>query len=950
VEFELSKNVDIASQEIRDKISVKMRELPDDAESPIINKLDLNAQPIIWLSVSGERAIEEITKVADEQIRPMLQKIQGVGEVRLGGGREKEVHLLLRRKSLAAYNLGVGDVIQAVKAQHIEVPGGKIESQDKEFLIRTMGEFLTPEGFNELIVAYRGETPIRIKDLGRALSAREETSAVGRFTNKEGAQRTVGMGISPRSGANQVMIAHFVREMLPQIRAILPEGMHVSIATDNTRFIEDSINEIQFQLILGGIIAALVILVFLQNIRTTLISALAIPTSIIATFACLYWMGFTMNNMTLLALITAVGLVIDDAIVMVENIYRHRTTLGKGPFQAAFEGSHEIAFAVVATTLALAGVFLPVAFMAGLVGKFFFEFAITLAFAVACSTFVALTVVPMLCARFLTVSQKQNAAFSVFNRMMDAIANVYRPLIAWCLRHRLAVVGLGIVALVAGGLILGQLGMEFTTEDDQSKLIMRLETPLAYSVQKTDSVAKRLEAEMIKLPEVDHFLCIAGYDGSNKALMIVTLVQPEFRQKSQQQVQAELRALVKQMPDLRGGVSAASPLGAGSRNEAIQMVVQGRDLKGLDRYSQEIMKRMGDTPGFVGITCNLEIGKPEIRVRIDRERAADLGVSVQNIATAVAALLGGVKVTDYQEGGKRYEVRLRLTEQQRLLPEDISRIYVRAADGRLLDVSSIITVDTGVGPSVINRMDRSRAATIYANLDGMVLGDALPKVKALADEILPEGYTTMFVGRAEAFQETVGYIAFAFVLAIVLTYMVLAAQFESFLQPFSIMTGLPLSFIGAFGLLFILGNTFNLFSMIGLVLLVGLATKNGILLIDYTNQLRDKGMSVHDALVEAGATRLRPILMTAVSTIGGVIPVVLGMGVGSESRQPMAVAIAGGMISSTVLTLIVVPVIYSYLDQLANWRVFGGIKKRIMAERRNAATKGISLNSTGHKD
>ena len=935
VEFELDKDVDIASQEIRDKISVKLRELPTNAESPIIDKLDINAQPIIWLSVRGQQSIEEITKVADEQLRPILQKIDGVGEVRVGGAREKEVHLLLKRKSLAAYDLGVGDVIRAVRSQHIEIPGGKIESRDKEFLIRTMGEFATPEAFNELIVAYRGGNPIRIKDLGRAVSAREETTALARFTTKESSRRTVGLGISPRSGANQVEISRAMQAALPRIRALLPDGMEVLVATDSTQFVEQSIAEVQFQLILGGLIAALVILVFLQNFRTTLISAVAIPTSIVATFACMYWMGFTMNNMSMLALITAVGLVIDDAIVMVENIYRHRTDLKKGPFQAAFEGSHEIAFAVVATTLALSGVFLPVAFMAGMVGRFFFEFAVTLSFAVVCSTFVALTVVPMLCARFLTVSDHQNLVFRLFNGMMEGIEAVYRPLITWCLRHRLTVLAVGVAALVGGGMIFQLLGKEFVTEDDRSQFMVRLETPLSYSIDNTDRVLKSLEAKMIKLPEVQHFFSVAGYDGSNKGIAIVTLYPAGQRTKSQTEMMVEVRRLMATLPDVRGGVSPLSPLGGASRNEDIQLVIQGRSIEGLDRYSKLIMKRLGETPGYVGITRDLEIGKPEVRVSIDRERAADLGVSVENIATAVAALLGGAKVTDYQEGGKRYDVRVRLAERQRLLPEDIRRIYVRAGDGRLLDVSSFITMKTGVGPSVINRLDRSRAATVYASLEGKILGDALPEVQRIADEVLPEGYTTKFSGRAETFQETVGYIAFAFMLAIVLTYMVLAAQFESFIQPFAIMTGLPLSFIGAFGLLYLLGNTFNLFSMIGLVLLVGLATKNGILLIDYANQQRAKGVGVHEALIEAGTTRLRPILMTAVSTIGGVIPVALGMGIGAESRQPMAVAIAGGMMSSTVLTLVVVPVIYSYLDQLANWRVFGAFKRRIMAERQS---------------
>lgn len=932
VEFELSKDVDVASQEVRDKISTKLRELPTEAESPVIDKLDINAQPIIWLAVRGPQAIETLTKVADEQLRPMIQKIQGVGEVRVGGAREKEVHIWLDRERLAAYKLGVNDVITALAREHVEIPGGKIESKDKEFLIRTVGEFPTPEAFNRMIVAFKDGYPVRLEDVGVARSARQESVGVARFTTKAtGGMRTVGLGISPRSGANEVAIAQKVRQVLPELRRTAPEGILIDVATDTTIFTEKSINEVQFQLLLGAIIAALIIFLFLQNLRTTIISAVAIPTSIISTFACMYWMGFTMNNMSMLALVTAVGLVIDDAIVMVENIFRHRTELKQGAMEAAFEGSSEIAFAVVATTVALGGVFLPVAFMGGMVGQFFYEFAVTLAFSVACSTFVALTVVPMLSARFLTVKETTSGVFNLFNRAMEATSRFYRVLISWCLRHRLSVMAMAMAALVVGGWVFTMLGKEFVTAEDEGRFMVRLETPLSYSLEKTDSVLHRLEKEMINIPEIDHFFSVSGYDGANKAIAMVTLTPKAERKRSQQQLQVAVRGLLRQLPDVRGTVSNISPLGAGSRNEDIQFVLQGPDIDKIDQYSRELMERLEATRGYVGITRNLEIGKPEIRVKIDRARAADAGVSVREVANAVAALLGGVKTVDFREGGKSYDVRVRLMEEQRVLPQDVQRIWMRANDGRLLDVSSFVTLEQGVGPNIINRLDRSRSATIYANLEGKLLGEAMPEVQAMADKILPDGYSSSFVGRAEAFAETTGYIAFAFILAIALTYMVLAAQFESFAHPLAIMMGLPLSFIGAFGLLFLMGNSFNLFSMIALIMLVGLATKNGILLIDYTKQLREKGMNAHEALIEAGATRLRPILMTAVSTIGGVLPVVLALGVGSESRQPMAVAIAGGMVSSTVLTLLVVPVVYSYLDQFANWKLIRRIQHHFMA-------------------
>ncbi|MDY6971471.1 MAG: efflux RND transporter permease subunit [Thermodesulfobacteriota bacterium] len=936
IEFELDKDVDVAAQEVRDRISARLYSLPDEADVPVVDKLDIRSIPIIWLAVTGQQAIEELNKIADEQVRPLLQKIQGVGQVLIGGGKEKEVKIWLHRERLAAYNLGVDEVISAIRNQHLEIPGGKIETKEKEFLLRTIGEFETPEAFNDLIVAYRDGTPIRLSLLGYAEAGREESKAIARFGIGDDVKIGVGLGVAPRSGANEVAIATRVREALPEIRKMLPEGMDVQISTDYAVFIEQSIGEIKLQLVVGGLMAAMVIFLFLQNIRTTLISAIAIPTSIISTFACMYALDFTMNNMTMLGLVMAVGLVIDDAIVMVENIFRHRSTLNRGPMQAAFKGSDEIGFAIISTTTVLAGVFLPVAFMGGVVGEFFFEFAVTVAFAVACSTFVALTVVPMLSSRFLTVGSGNGNSSKYFNRLMDKGTVLYRKGISWSLRHRFVVALLAVGALCFGGWLFSLLGKEFVTAEDKGKILIRVETPLSYSIEKTDKIMLRIEDKISNIPEVSHFFSVVAWGGGgavepNKGMMWVTLTPKNKRVRTQNELQVVVRGLFEDIPDIRGSASEMSFFGGASRTEDIQFVIEGQNIEDIDRYSRGIMERMADLPGFVGVTRDLEIGKPEVRVRIDREKAADAGINVRDIAYAVGSLMGGIDVTDYKEGGKTYDVRLRLVREQRRLPGDIQHIWIRSNNGKLMDIKNFVDIEIGVGPNVINRLDRQRSATIYANLQGKLLADAMTEVQAIADEVLPEGYSSKFTGRAETFYETAGYIAFAFVLAIVFTYMILGAQFESFTQPFAIMMGLPLSFIGAFGLLFLLKNTFNIFSMIGLVFLVGLAAKNGILLIDYTNQLRAQGKGLNDALIEAGATRLRPILMTAISTIAGVIPVVLGIGVGSETRQPMAVAITGGILSSTLLTLAVVPVIYSFLDQLSHARPFEKIKKKIMA-------------------
>lgn len=931
IEFELGKDVDVAAQEVRDKVAARVYKLPQDAETPVIDKLDINAQPIMYIAFTGQQAIEEIRRAADEKIRPMIQKIQGVGEVRFGGGPEKEIKIWLQRERLAAYGIGVDEVIDAVRRQHVELPGGQIESSKKEFLIRTMGEFETPRAFNNLIVAYRDGTPIRLSQVGYAEAGREDNKPVPRWTTAQGVEKTIALAVAPRSGANDVAIAREIKDMLPEIQKVLTEEMKVHIATDSTIFIEQSISEIRFQLLLGAIMAAVVIFFFLQNMSTTLFSAIAIPSSIIATFSFIYALGFTLNNMTMLALVTAVGLVVDDSIVMVENIFRHRSALGKGAMAAAFEGSSEIGFAILTTTVALLGIFIPVAFMGGIIGRFFFEFSVTMAFAVACSTFVALTIVPMLSSRFLRLPREKGQGLRMFNRFMDLLSNTYRKMLSAFLRHRVLVVLVTFLIFLFGVWFFTLVGKEFGTSEDRSAFMIRLEGPLSYSTEKMDDVMKRFEVFLRSIPEFESMFTASGFPGTNNAIAYMNLVPKDQRTRSQKQVMSEIRSVLATYPDLRGSVSDVSMLGGGRRNDDIQLVIQGQDISTIDRYSRMIMDRLEKTPGYVGVTRDLEIGKPELRIRINREKAAEAGISVRSIASAVGALLGGVDVAEYKEDGKSFDIRLRLVRDQRILPNDLQRIWIRSTNGMLVDISNYVTIENGVGPNVINRVDRQRSATIFTNIEGKLLGDALPEVKKIADGILPAGYTSRFSGRSEAFGESIEYFVLAFILAIVFTYMVLAAQFESFTQPFAIMMGLPLSFIGAFGLLYLLGNTLNMSSMIGLVLLVGLATKNGILMIDYTNQLRKTGMEKNDALVEAGATRLRPILMTAISTIAGVAPVAIGMGVGNESRQPLAVVITGGLISTTFLTLAVVPVIYSYLDQLAHWRPLKRLQKRIMA-------------------
>ena len=725
---------------------------------------------------------------------------------------------------------------------------------------------------------------------------------------------------------------------MKRLEKTLPPGLHIEITSDDTEFVKESIDEVRFQLIVGGIMAALVVLCFLNNIRTAVFSSLAIPTSIISTFAIIYACGFTLNNLTMLALVSAVGLVIDDSIIMEENIYRHRFGLGKSALRAAIDGSREIGFAVVAATLTLAGVFLPVAFMGGLVGRFFEEFALTMAFAVACSMLVALTIEPMLASRFLKPLGEDWRIFKWFNLLMRKGTATYRRHLAWFLNHRYVVILIVALSLGLGGIIFLFLEKEFVTAEDRSQFIVLVENPLSYSIYKTDQTMQQVEEIIQEIPEMDNFFSLSGLGGgmsmgSNKGIIFVNLIPKNKRKKNQQDLMAELRRELKQIPDLLAVVSDVGIMGGASRSEEVQFVIQGPSLEGLDKYSREVMARLSQISGFVDLDRNLDLDKPEVRIKIDRNKAADLGVDIRTIAEAVGALIGGINVAEFKSEGESYDVRLRLLETERTLPTDVDRIWIHTKKGEIVDLGSFVTIETGVGPSIINRLDRQKSVAIYANLgENLKLGEAKKKIDAALADVLPDEYTFRYAGRSETYGETLYYIAFAFLLAIILTYLVLSSQFESFVFPFSIMMGLPLAFVGAFGFLLIFRNSFNLYSMLAMILLVGLPTKNGILLIDLTNQMRRKGMAIKEALIKAAGIRLRPILMTAASTMAGVIPVALGIGVGSESRQGMALAIAGGMLSSTILTLMVVPVIYSYLDSFTRLSFFSKIKGKLWVE------------------
>lgn len=946
VEFVLERDIDLAVQDVREKISAIRSKLPRDIDEPVIEKVDPDATPVLWLALTGEKSPRELSTYANEVLKEQIQKINGVGAIRLAGLRLRQVRVWLDADRLRAFQITARDVMTALQRENAELPSGRIESDTKEYSIKVKGEFLKVQDFNDLIVGHSKGAPIRLRDVGRADDGMEEKRSIARFNGFP----AVGLGIQKQSGTNTVEVIERVKKELENIRRSLPQGIRLEISFDQSIFIKRSINEVQHHLIYGGFFAALAVLLFLKSLRITLISALAIPISIIATFAIMKVFNFTFNNMTMLALSLSVGILIDDAIIVIENIHRHIEE-GMAPREAASFATSEIGLAVVATTLAIVAIFLPVAFMKGLVGRFFVQFALTVVFAVLVSLFISFTLTPMLASRYLkrrgTKDERrettdENSSFihhpssivhlpssivhhisSGLEKGYEKVKELYGELLRIALNHRAKVLIIAAGIFIFSLVIAKFLGKEFTPPEDQSRFIVRLQSPSDYSVDEVDRMFKKAEDTIKSLPEVKTVFYAQGFGLTreiNKASMFIGLKPKSERKKSQEELKAEVRKrLRKEIPGLRASAEDVSLIGGGVRNVPIQYSIRGMDLTALQSYTKQLVNEFSKLPGIVDVDTSLETGKPELRVYIDRDKAADMGVDIAAIAEAVNFLIGGeVDATKYKDEsrGRRYDVRARFFPKDRANPEDIGRIYVRAKDGRLAELSNIIRVQEAGGPGIINRVDRQRAITLFANLEGKPLGQAKAELDAIAAKTLPSDYSGIYKGAAEMMGESFQYLMFAILLGVIMAYMILASQFESFIHPITVLLSMPFSFIGAFSALLITGNTLNIFSFIGLILLMGLVKKNAILLVDYTNTLRARGMERREAILHAGPVRLRPILMTTFAMVFGMMPIAIGIGEGAETRAPMAIATIGGLLTSLFLTLIVVPVAYDLFDDL----------------------------------
>ncbi|HSR91565.1 MAG TPA: efflux RND transporter permease subunit [Gemmatimonadales bacterium] len=913
LEFTLDKNVDVVSQDVRDKVSRVRGRLPRDIEEPVVAKQEADAQPFYWMALSGANYdLLQLSDIADRRVKARLQSLSGVGSAQIFGERRFSMRVWLSAPEMAARGLTVQDVESAIQSRNVEVPAGRIESDRREFSVRSLGELKTPLEFEDLVVTDQGGQPVRLKDLGRVELGPQDDRSVLRFKGNS----AVAIGVVRQSKANLIQVAQEIRKELPAIQASLPPGVAIETAFDGSEFVTRSISEAQDTLLIAAVLVIIIIFVFLRNLRATIIPGLAIPTSIIATFAVMYFLGFSINNLTLLALTLAIGIVVDDAIIVLENAYRHQEELHESPEVAATNGTREIAFAVIATTISLVAVFTPLAFLQGNTGRLFNEFGIAVAGSVIISGFVALTLTPMLCAKVLRVPERHGVLYQAFENGFRKLTEGYTSSLAWSLRHRLVVVLGAFVIAGMAWVLFNSLKREFIPADDQGWFMTATIAPEGSSLSFTDGYQKQVEQIISKVPEVESYFGVVNFGGGvNNGLVFTKLKDYKDRKRTVEQIIGEVQ------PQFFGVAGlfafAFNPPAIGGFGKPVQFVVQNPDYAVLGATMDTFVTRARQIPGLVNIDTDLRVNKPQLTIHFDRDRAEDLGVPVEAIASTLQTMLGGRKVSTFTRENKLYDVMVQLDPTERSTPSDVSGLYVRGRNDQLVQLSAVTRVDEGVGPKQLNHYNRIANFTMDASLaPGFTLGEAIDSLNNLAKEVLPRGSTTALAGESRELEESGGSLYFAFMLALLVVFMVLASQFESLLHPFTVLLSVPLAVTGALVVLKLAGSTINLYSQIGMILLIGLVTKNSILLVEYANQLQEKGLNPVEAMLEAGRIRLRPILMTSVATITSAVPIALGLGAGSISRRPLGYAIVGGVFFSTALTLYLVPVVYTLLDRL----------------------------------
>jgi HAE1 family hydrophobic/amphiphilic exporter-1 len=935
VGFHLERNGDIAAQDVRDKVSVLAATLPPGTDPPKVEKFNLDATPVVTIAVSGRRSLREVTEIAKKLIKEDLEGVTGVGAVILVGGQTRAVNVIADPNKLRGREVSVEDVRQALVRQNLELPGGKVHSGGREEVLRTIGRVREVRDFEDIIIAQRNNYPLRIRDVARVEDGLEEPRGLSRLDGEV----AVSLIVQKQSGGNTVAVADAVKARLEKLKPTLPADINVEVIRDQAKFIKGSIEEVKFHLVLAAFLVAGVIFLFIKDWRTTLIAATAVPTSIVGTFAFMDLMGFSLNNMTLLGLILAVGIVIDDAVVVLENVFRHMEEYGSSGLEAASAATKEIALAVLATTLSLAVIFAPIAFMSGQVGRFFNSFGFVVGFSIILSMVVSFTLTPMLCARFLknpnptpqgpeTVVPGPSHGHSQ-RGFWGWVTRRYVGTLAWSLRHRWVVVVATILTFLSTPVLFMMVGSDFVPKDDQSEFEVSLTLPEGYSLERASATCAELEGKLKNVRGVTNVFTTIG-ETSGKTVKgqgdvtlvtiyckMIDLTERPFRQRD---AMADARALLADYPDLRSTVQDVKLFSSSAfKNAQVDISLRGPDGDKLKEYAEAIVKKMKASPNYTDVDTNAASRNPELQVKIDRGRAADQGVSVQGIATALQVLVGGEPVSKYKEGTEQYDVWLRADLPARDREAAVFALTVPAAGGKLVELRNIAEPVSARGPATIERYNRQRQVGIQSNLaPGLALGNALPELQGYIKELnLPPEYRTEFLGEAKLMADSNSNFALAFVLAFIFMYMILAAQFESLVHPITILLAVPLTLPFALISLWLLRTPLDVYAMIGLFMLFGIVKKNGILQVDYTNVLRAKGLPRDEAILKANEARLRPILMTTIMLVAAMIPIATGQGPGAGARASMAKVILGGQLLSLFLSLLVTPVAYSLWDDFA---------------------------------
>jgi HAE1 family hydrophobic/amphiphilic exporter-1 len=927
--FNLDKNIDVAFNEVQAKVNQVLRLLPRDADAPVVAKVETNAQPVMWLALQGDRTQQQLTQYAQNVIKKRLETIDGVGEVRLGGKRDRTIRVIIDPARMASFGITTKELSDAFRNEHLQLPGGFLVSEKTEYLLKLDLEFHNLAELRNLIVVHRDGAPVRVKDIAQVEDGLADYRQLARFNGTP----SIGLGIVKIANTNTVAIIDTVKKRLEtEIIPQLPPGMTIKVASNDALFIQEMVNALKEHLLSGTLLASLVVLFFLRSLRSTLIIAVAIPVSLLGAIAVMYFAGFTFNALTLLALLLLIGVVVDDAIVVLENIYRHREKIDPDPVSSAVNGSREVVFAVLAATLSLVAIFAPVIFMGGIIGKFFKSFAVVVTFGVLVSLFVSLTLTPMLCSRYLKVHKEHGRVYRALDRFFDGLDRFYRRMLGLALVHRWKVVIATVLVVLSSGYFFANVGKGFVPDEDEGRFLVFFKTPLGSSIEYTNDRLRQVEAVLGRQKEIATYFTAIGLGQAgqvNQGIAFVRMVSPEERKLKQYEFIPLLRKELAQIPGVRA-FAAPVPIVGGTRGEPLQFVLRGTNLGEVARLSQELQRKLANDAAIGRLDLDMQLDLPQLDMSIDRARAASLGLTAKDVADAVNIMTGGLNIAKYNDvpgDGERYDIRLKAQDSAFTQPADLSRVYLRSRDGKPVRLDTVAHFKQTLGAAVIGRLDLQYGGNFYGS-PSIPLGDAVNRIKESAAEILPPGYTIQFIGQAEEFAKTASNMAFAFALALVLLYMVLASQFNSFLQPVIIMVAQPLAIIGGVMGLWLMGNVFavqsmtiNIYSMIGLVLLIGLVAKNSILLVDLTNQRRAEGAGIEAALKDACPIRMRPVLMTSLTVILALLPAAIGLGAGAETNGPLAVAVIGGMISSTLLTLVVVPAVYSLIENgVARWR------------------------------